>query len=664
MVKRGISFKSEFEEDEKLSNYSFIRDTLSKTASVLGVGALGLSVFKYNEFPLHFYAISLGFSFFIHAASLYLISQVTKGSNFGTVIGSSIFCGSGCTYFSVCMISAALIIISGISFSLAVRYAGNTIDLLAKNVSIVIISLILGILFFSIIMFVKNRKFLYPWSKISLAILVLTLNLFKLVYEWDLILQRTSENIKLSFEISFYVFREFLTVVGISLFSLFSKNINDQSILKKRDNYHKVDSDTKSLLSNLLSSSIGFVCYNLMLASLLGKPVTSLFTECVFSNVIFRGLLGILLTTAILVQSFEFFDSAHNLFYDFFKPLTHDSIQSLDNTYIRDFILISVMFSIAYFVYDSDDLSKSFYNGMNCVFCLALSISFLVMPAYAMIIKYRTTSDGIYLSNYIICALVGITGMILFISASFGLSSIQNQKLFQLMIENLKFCFISCITSVLIYLFGLILDVVFYPPKPSPINHRTINSYNLPNYGISYVSEILILICFVASYSSPIKDLLKLKSDNFFGDSGLFIVQCILRILIHGEKLHLLINCIFLYHFGKKISAEIGPFHFLSFFLVSGLLSGILDSVLMAHTRLSKFPMSIGISGINFALISRYIFREGSIITFKLIPVTGYEFLILSILFDVFFHLTGLLDSIAHSAHLSGLLFGLFFWKY
>lgn len=74
--------------------------------------------------------------------------------------------------------------------------------------------------------------------------------------------------------------------------------------------------------------------------------------------------------------------------------------------------------------------------------------------------------------------------------------------------------------------------------------------------------------------------------------------------------------------------------------------------------------MGLGASGINFALLSKYFFEEGSIFKLHFFPVTGHEFMILSIFLDIFFHLTMLLPVVSHSAHLAGTIFGIFFWAY
>jgi membrane associated rhomboid family serine protease len=91
--------------------------------------------------------------------------------------------------------------------------------------------------------------------------------------------------------------------------------------------------------------------------------------------------------------------------------------------------------------------------------------------------------------------------------------------------------------------------------------------------------------------------------------------------------------------------------------------SDIMENVLMTHVNLHNSFGGIGISGIICAMLARYVFDSNSIFTFKLIPVTGYEFLILSVTFDIFFFFTGLLPEIGHASHLAGLIFGLFFWK-
>lgn len=638
--------------------------TISKTVSILGVGTFGLSVFKYNEYPLSFYAISLAFSFIIYLSSLYLISKISKNLKLENVIGSSSYCGSGSTYFTVFAIFSALITMSGICFSLSIRFLVEVLDLLSIRFRMWVASVVLGSLSFSTILLISKRESVYFWAKCILATLFITFTVFKMFFDWDSILEETSTNFKLPFQISLGGSQEFLTVVGITMFSLFSKSICDPSILKTQNDFSDTDYSTKLILSDIFSNVIGFIFYIIILATSKGALFSGFFSDRIFSNMTVRVFIDTLLIITILLQSFEYFDRAHNLITDFFMPLTQDKMKKFSSVSFRKIVLILLMFSISYSIYGSDETLKTYSNAMSYVTCIALSIPFLILPSYAMIIKNRKTSGNFSFPNFIAYFMTGITGIIVLISCIFGLISIQNSEIFTMMAENLKFGIIALIASVLIYALGLICDAFFYPPKPSPLNHRTINFYESPEYEKSYIAEILILICIFTTFSPPVHSLLLITSDNFFVSSALFVCKSVLRMFIHIGIVHLFFNCLFLYNVGKKLASEIGTFHFLSFFLTAGLLSEILDNVFTTHSYLSNSYMGFGASGINFALLSRYFFNEGSIFKLHFFPVTGHEFMILSIFLDIFFHLTMLLPIVSHSAHLAGSIFGIFFWEY
>jgi membrane associated rhomboid family serine protease len=666
VVKRGTSYGSE--SLSEISNKEIpgvFGQTVSKTASILGIGTFALSVLKNYEYPLHFYAICLAFSFLIYLGAQFLISKVTKDSKLKNVIGCSSFCGSGGTYFSAFAIFSALITMSSICFSLSIQFIIHILHIFSFRVHVLVVSLVFGILSFLIIMFISKREVVYFSARCILATMFITLIIFNFFLNCDSILEEASTNLKIPIQISLSGLKEFSTVVGITLLSLFSRSICNPSILtKKIINYSSTDYYTKRFLSDLFSSIIGFICYNIIFVSSKGAFVSGFFTDNIFANVIFRVFFCILLIATILIQSFEYFDRAHILITVFFMPLSQDKMKSLRNLSFRKTILIVLMFSISYYFYEFDLELKTYCNAMSYVFSLALSIPFLIMPSYVMIRKNFKESGSFSFPNFVAYFTTGITGTILSIFCILGLNSIQNSKIFMMMMENFKFFILSFITSVFIYALGLICDAYFYPPKSSPTDHRSINLYESPEYGNSYAVEIFILAFIFSTFSPPVQSFLYLSSESFFESSVLFIGKCILRIFIHENTLHLLLNCLFLYKVGKRLSAEIGSFHFISFFFSAGLLSEIIDQVFMTHSYISSSYSGLGASGINFALLSRYYFEEGSIFQLFFFPVTGCEFMIFSIFSDIFFHLTMLLPSIAHSAHFAGAVFGIFFWKY
>lgn len=664
MVKRGKSYESEsWNENLNTGTPGLFGQIVSKTVSILGIGTFGLSVFKYNEYPFHFYSISLAFSFIIYLSSLYLILKVSKNLKLENVIGTSSYCGSGSTYFTVFAIFSALITMSSICFSLSIRILVEVLDILSNRLKTWVVSLVLGSLSVSTIVFISKRDYVYSWAKYILAALFITLTVFKLYFDWDSFLEETSTSLKIPFQISLNGSQEFLTVVGITLLSLFSNSICDPSILKNQNNID-TDTSTKMILANLFSSVIGFICFVIIFATSKGALFSGFFGDSIFSNMTLRVFIGTLLIFSILIQCFEYFDRAHNLITDFFLPSTQDKMKKFSSVSFRKIVLILLMFSISYFIYGSDGTLKSYSNAMIYVFCLALSIPFLIIPSYAMITKNRKTSGNFSFANFIAYFMTGTTGIIILISCIFGLLSIQNPRIFTMMIENFKYCIITLIASVLIYALGLICDTYFYPPKPSPINHRNINFYESPEYGKSYIAEVLVLICIFTTFSPPVQSFLSNTSDNFFASSALFVCKSVLRMFIHIDIVHLFFNCLFLYKVGKELASKIGTFHFLSFFLTAGLLSEIFDNVFTTHSYLSNSYMGLGASGINLALLSKYFFDEGSIFKLHLFPVTGHEFMILSIFLDIFFHLTMLLPVVSHSAHLAGTIFGIFFWEY
>lgn len=136
----------------------------------------------------------------------------------------------------------------------------------------------------------------------------------------------------------------------------------------------------------------------------------------------------------------------------------------------------------------------------------------------------------------------------------------------------------------------------------------------------------------------------------------------------HHRVWHLFFNMYFLWLAGKKVESFYGPREFLMFYLVAGVLSGLF-SVFWFEAFGSRGWSAIGASGAVAAVFILYalnwpfdIFR-----LFGIIPVQAMWLAILNVVLDVFPMLqqigAGAQDNIAHSAHVGGMLFALFYQR-
>lgn len=678
MVKRDLSSSSEVFPPQ-FSN--ILSASLSQAFGFLGVGALGLSIFEYEKFPLSFYAISLVFSIILYKSSSYLISRLSNHAKIASVVGVAALNGRGSAFFAVLSIFAALVVISGISLSLSYFSTLIIIFNLGKSPASWTVALILGVLYASVILFLNKRAILFPWARYGLITILTGITIAKLVIptEGTNVLEYASQSFDApSFEIiSLPSLKEFITATCIFLLALFSGSILDPSILKAKSGSSEKSTTYSALMSGMLSSSIAFLYFMMLLTVQNESIYLNIFDETVFLNIYLKTIVGILFTISLVIQSMEYFDAANTIGYAFFKPIFEEQMTLLNVVYVREPVMLAFMFSVSY--YTSGNILLSFgifdisifawfatfgiFNVSIYALCFAILTPFLIMPAIELIKRSRKLSAGLSIGAWFGCILCGAVGSALMITYLFGLGSLQHARIFKLMLENTRITFCLLIVCALIYVVFVILDVLFYPPKDNyPINHIIINlSDAAPAYGKNYSAEFLIIFCVIATLSPSLKSIGSLPASNFVESGLLYFADLILRIFIHSGIIHLALNCLSIYRLGKKLSQEIGPCHFICFFLVAGILSEMLENILYTHIY-SIVIKGTGASGIVFALLARYLFIDGMRFKMNFFTVTSHEFVVYSIVLSIFFILSGLLSSILHISHLSGLIFGMFFW--
>ncbi|MST01162.1 MAG: rhomboid family intramembrane serine protease [Pedosphaera sp.] len=137
---------------------------------------------------------------------------------------------------------------------------------------------------------------------------------------------------------------------------------------------------------------------------------------------------------------------------------------------------------------------------------------------------------------------------------------------------------------------------------------------------------------------------------------------------LHGDLLHLILNCAMIWMFGRVLENVLGPLKFLLLYITGGTIGGLLHCGL-AWSFPAQFDPAIRVVGASagiFALIATFALLQWeeqiTTILFFIIPITmraKYLLLVLAII-----ALLGMLDRssyIAHGAHLGGMIGGLLF---
>lgn len=142
-------------------------------------------------------------------------------------------------------------------------------------------------------------------------------------------------------------------------------------------------------------------------------------------------------------------------------------------------------------------------------------------------------------------------------------------------------------------------------------------------------------------------------------------VPFVSHIFLHGNFLHLTINCLWLLAFGPVVARRLGPVLFYAFFLLSGIAGAAMELALTWGTDAAMIGALGAIAGLMAAGF-RLMRWPGSPQGVRLVPVLSRPVLLFSGLWlavNLVFGIVGMgqgAGSIAWQAHMGGYLFGLF----
>ncbi|GHT55115.1 rhomboid family intramembrane serine protease [Bacteroidia bacterium] len=167
---------------------------------------------------------------------------------------------------------------------------------------------------------------------------------------------------------------------------------------------------------------------------------------------------------------------------------------------------------------------------------------------------------------------------------------------------------------------------------------------------------------------SPILGLHYVQAHDFH------IYQFLTYMFTHEQFAHIFFNMFALWMFGSMMENTWGPQRFLIFYLVCGVGAGLTQEV-VAHLQVADFPMyydmypvTIGASGAVYGLLLAFgmTFPNAPMfLMFIPIPIKA-KWLVIGYGVLEFFSGIGMNDSVAHFAHLGGMLFGILlilYWR-
>jgi membrane associated rhomboid family serine protease len=129
--------------------------------------------------------------------------------------------------------------------------------------------------------------------------------------------------------------------------------------------------------------------------------------------------------------------------------------------------------------------------------------------------------------------------------------------------------------------------------------------------------------------------------------------------------MHILFNMLFLFWFGRQVEDHLGSREFLTFYLVSAVLGGLVFTAAQL-AGLHRSGLALGASGAVMAvgvLAALYNPRQ-TILLFFLIPIPIWFFVVFMVAQDAFGLLGKTENGVAVSAHLGGAAFGFLYYRF
>jgi membrane associated rhomboid family serine protease len=143
--------------------------------------------------------------------------------------------------------------------------------------------------------------------------------------------------------------------------------------------------------------------------------------------------------------------------------------------------------------------------------------------------------------------------------------------------------------------------------------------------------------------------------------NGENLFSLITSMFLHADIIHLALNMFFLLLSGDLVERELGNFRFLGFYLACGVIAGLFHSYLNSTSTVPAIGASGAIFGVLAALAILFPFRWLlKLFGFIPIPMPAIIFVFVTILTETAYVSSGIVENVAHTAHVGGFLAGVF----
>jgi len=185
---------------------------------------------------------------------------------------------------------------------------------------------------------------------------------------------------------------------------------------------------------------------------------------------------------------------------------------------------------------------------------------------------------------------------------------------------------------------------------------------------VTYLLIVANILVFLLMFSVQLSD--PEYYNNLIENYGLIPAQImegknlftlVTSMFLHADFIHLGMNMLFLLITGDGCERAMGSSRFLVFYLACGVLSGLFHAYLNSTSSIPTIGASGAIFGVLAAFAILFPFRWLiSLFGFIPIPIPAIIFVFIEILSETALVASGVVENIAHTAHVGGFLAGVF----
>lgn len=180
----------------------------------------------------------------------------------------------------------------------------------------------------------------------------------------------------------------------------------------------------------------------------------------------------------------------------------------------------------------------------------------------------------------------------------------------------------------------------------------------------SYLIIAVNILVFIRSFTNPESHSLLITTYGLVPAqimSGNNLLSLVTSMFLHADLIHIGLNMLFLLLSGDAVERELGNLRFLGLYLACGIIAGLFHAYLNSSSTIPTIGASGAIFGIlaSFAILFpfRWVLK---LFGFIPLPLPAIVFVFITILTETAYVSSGVVENIAHTAHIGGFLAGFF----